>query len=112
MSADARFAYAGPAGLLAHIETALRRVVDPEMAVNIVDLGLVYGVEAGDGRVRACITMTSAACPVIELIVEDTQRQLERALPGMPIRVDVVWEPPWGPERLGPRAREALGWEA
>lgn len=111
MSIDERFAYTGPPELREPIEKALRRVVDPEMAVNIVDLGLVYGVDAGDGRVAARITMTSAACPVTELIVEDSLGELERALPGTPIRVDVVWEPPWGPERLGPRAREVLGWE-
>lgn len=107
--ATSPFEYAGPPGLLETVTAALKGVVDPEMAVNIVDLGLVYGV-AIDGRdARVRITMTSAACPVAELIIDDVTFSLSETLgAGASVEVDLVWDPPWGPERMSPKARAAL----
>jgi metal-sulfur cluster biosynthetic enzyme len=106
------FPYTGLAELRDTVTVALHRVVDPEMSLDIVELGLVYGVEARPGSVKVRITMTSAACPVTELIVDEAMRELGKALgPGVEVGVEVVWEPPWDPERLSPRARDALGWE-
>lgn len=112
MSANPPFDYSGPADLEARIAEALRRVVDPEMALDIVDLGLVYGVEVGEGAVKVDITMTSAACPVAELIVDDVVRELTDLL-GAETKVDceLVWEPPWSPQRMSRRARSAMGWD-
>ncbi len=112
MSAPAAFEYSGPADLEPAIAAALRRVVDPEMALNIVDLGLVYRVEAGAGTVKVDITMTSAACPVAELIVDDVVRELTERL-GAQTRIDceLVWDPPWSPQRMSHRARIAMGWD-
>lgn len=90
---------------------ALRRVVDPEAGLNVVDLGLVYGVEAGPSGVAVRMTMTSAACPMAGMIVDDAFDELEAALPpGTPVDVDLVWEPPWTPERLSADARLQFGW--
>lgn len=108
---EARFPYEGPAELRAPIVAALERVVDPEVALNIVDVGLVYGVTVAAGRAHVRLTMTSAACPVSDMIVEDVESELARALPAdLPIGVELVWEPPWTPERLSASARRFMGW--
>jgi metal-sulfur cluster biosynthetic enzyme len=106
------FAYAGPAGLEAPLTAALSRVVDPEMALNIVDLGLVYGVKAEEGRVDVDLTMTSAACPVAELIIDDVTNELIDLLgTETKIQCRLVWDPPWSPQRMSLRARTAMGWD-
>ena len=108
---EARFAYEGPAELRAPIVAALERVVDPEVALNIVDVGLVYGVTVAASQVHVRLTMTSAACPVAETIVQDVESELDRVLPAdLQIRVELVWEPPWTPERLSASARRFMGW--
>ena len=105
------FPYEGAADLLPLIDAALRRVVDPEVAMNIVDVGLVYGVRVQDGDVNVNLTMTSPACPVADVIVEDVESELDKALPpGLRIRVRVVWEPPWSPDRMSASARQFMGW--
>jgi metal-sulfur cluster biosynthetic enzyme len=90
---------------------ALARVVDPEMAIDIVALGLVYGVDVAPGRVGVRITMTSAACPVAELIMEDIAAILKSEFgESLDVEVELVWDPPWTPERMSGRARDAMGW--
>lgn len=111
MSDENRFLYSGPEELLPTIVNALERVVDPEVALNIVDVGLVYGVVVKDKRIDVSVTMTSAACPVTDVIVEDIESQLDAALPGdMLIHVELVWEPPWTPDRMSDSARGFMGW--
>jgi metal-sulfur cluster biosynthetic enzyme len=106
------FPYVGDPAMRPAIEEALARVVDPEMALDIVALGLVYGVEARPGEARVSLTMTSAACPVAELIVDEVRHELGDALgPGSVVQVDLVWEPEWTPERMSPEARAAMGWD-
>lgn len=106
-----RFIYEGPPELQPLIVGALERVVDPEIAMNIVDVGLVYGVIVKDQRVDVNVTMTSAACPVTDVIVDEIETELDRALPeGMQIHVELVWEPPWTPERMSDKARGFMGW--
>lgn len=108
---DAPFEYSGPPELLAPITSALEAVVDPEVAMNIVDIGLVYGVKVDGDRVDVNVTMTSAACPVVDTIVEDTEFQLVNWLPEhILVHVEVVWDPPWTPERMSERARIFMGW--
>ncbi len=111
MSEENRFLYDGPQELLPVIAAALERVVDPEMATNIVDLGLVYGVVLKDKRLDVNVTMTSVACPVTDVIVEEIENELDRALPAdLLIHVELVWEPPWSPERMSEKARGFMGW--
>ena len=105
------FPYEGPPELEPFIDAALRRVVDPEVAMNIVDVGLVYGVRVENGDVNVNVTMTSPACPVADVIVEDAENELDKALPPeLRICVRIVWEPPWSPDRLSASAREFMGW--
>ena len=108
---DSPYAYAGPEALRLPIKAALRQVVDPEVAMTIVDVGLVYGVTLTDERLHVAVTMTSAACPVTDIIVDDVENALDDAMPQeLKIHVELVWEPPWTPQRMSPRARAFMGW--
>jgi metal-sulfur cluster biosynthetic enzyme len=109
---NAPFPFTGPAELEAPLVAALRRVIDPEMAINIVDLGLVYGVEAGADAAKVRLTLTSAACPVAELIVDDVVVTLSVLMgDGANVDAELVWDPPWTPERMSAGARAAMGWD-
>jgi len=93
------------------VREALRQVMDPEAGMNIVDLGLIYGVEVDDGGVRVEMTMTSAACPMADMIVDEVHAALGSVVPsGVPVDVELVWDPPWTPERMTGFAREHFGW--
>jgi metal-sulfur cluster biosynthetic enzyme len=106
-----RFEFEGDAALREPIAMALRRVVDPEVALSIVDVGLVYRVRADADGVHVLMTMTSAACPVTDVIVEDVQAELDRVLPAaLPLEVEITYEPPWTPERMSAGARRFMGW--
>ena len=105
------YPYTGPAALRTPIERALRQVVDPEVALSIVDVGLVYGVDVCDERVHVRVTMTSAACPVADVIVGDIETELDRVVPPrMTIAVERVWEPAWSAERMSSQAKAFMGW--
>ena len=88
---------------------ALRQVKDPELEMNIIELGLVYDVEIQDGAVQVRMTLTSPGCPAGPLITNDAYRVL-RALDGVKdVNIDIVWEPYWTPERIDPKVRALLG---
>jgi len=107
----APFPYEGPGALRQPVIDALSRVVDPEVALNIVDIGLVYGVRIEAGELVLRLTMTSAACPVADLIMDDAVGELERVLPAeVEIAVQMVWDPAWTPERMSERARRFMRW--
>lgn len=89
---------------------ALRAVKDPELGLNIIDIGLVYDVDVADtGRVDVKMTLTSPGCPAGAEIMDDV-RQTLRDLEGVTeVEVELVWEPYWTPERMDPRVRAFLG---
>ena len=91
------------------VRNALRQVKDPELDMNIVDLGLVYDVEIDEGDVRVSMTLTSPGCPAGPMITNDAYRVL-RALDGVKdVNIDIVWEPYWTPERIDPKIRALMG---
>jgi len=105
------YPYQGPAELRQPILDALTRVVDPEVAMSIVDVGLIYGVEVTPEKVHIKLTMTSAACPVTDVIFDDAEAQLDRAVPqDLLVQLELVWDPPWTMERMSDRARRFMGW--
>jgi metal-sulfur cluster biosynthetic enzyme len=105
------YPYSGPEALRLPIEKALRRVVDPEVAMTIVDVGLIYGVTVTDERVHVLITMTSAACPVTDVILDDVRMELADVVPpALTLDVELVWEPPWNTDRMSARAKYFMGW--
>jgi len=88
---------------------ALRQVKDPELDLNIIDLGLVYGIDVEDGDVRVTMTLTSPGCPAGPMITNDAYRVL-RSLEGVKdVNIDIVWEPYWTPERIDPKVRALMG---
>jgi phenylacetate-CoA oxygenase PaaJ subunit len=87
---------------------ALRDVDDPEMPVNIVDLGMVYGVRNDDGRVTVALTFTAMGCPASEFILEDVRARLLREPAVHEVVIDVVWDPPWSTARMTQAGRDAL----
>ncbi len=93
------------------VRQALRSVDDPEVGMNIVDLGLVYRIDIAPELVRVEMTMTSAACPMGDLITDSARRAVSAALPET-VAVDVVlvWEPPWTPDMMSESARQTFGW--
>lgn len=94
------------------VRQALRTVEDPEAGLNIVDLGLVYAIECAPGRVRVEMTMTSPACPVGPYLMDEAAAAIRSVSPeGTDVQVDLVWEPPWSPERMSAQARGRLGWD-
>ncbi|RBY91335.1 metal-sulfur cluster assembly factor [Blastococcus sp. TF02A-30] len=101
--------------LIEDVEEAMRDVVDPELGVNVVDLGLVYGLDVADeGESQVAIidmTLTSAACPLTD-VIEDQARQALTGGPGPglvdDIRINWVWMPPWGPDKITDDGREQL----
>lgn len=108
----------GVLGLLAGPLTAalvrdrLHQVIDPELGVNIVDLGLVYEVEIDEqaGGVAIELTLTTPGCPLSGFMDDAIRGQLAQLPQVREIAVELVWEPPWSPEMMSSRARQALGW--
>jgi metal-sulfur cluster biosynthetic enzyme len=92
------------------VREALRHVVDPEIGVNIVDLGLVYRIEAGETRARVVMTMTSPACPLVDYLKDLVTSAILDHLPGVTdIEIAIEWEPPWDPGMMSDDARRQLG---
>ncbi len=94
------------------IRNLLRRVIDPEVGMNIVDLGLVYRVETGPERILIEMTMTSPACPLGEMISDEVRDVLAHALPqGCVADIRLVWEPPWQQSMMSEAGKRHFGWE-
>ena len=86
---------------------ALKDVVDPELGINVVDLGLIYGVTIEDDQSAVIdMTLTSAACPLTDVIEDQTATALEGLVNGF--RINWVWMPPWGPDKITDDGREML----
>jgi metal-sulfur cluster biosynthetic enzyme len=101
----------GPGGPLSpedeDLLEALRDVVDPELGVNVVDLGLIYGVKLEEDRTLTIdMTLTSAACPLTDVIEDQTRDALEGLVADF--RINWVWMPPWGPDKITEDGREQL----
>ena len=95
-------------GDLEDIEEAMRDVVDPELGINVVDLGLVYGLAVDDRIATIDMTLTSAACPLTDVIEDQARSALVMTGLVDDIRINWVWMPPWGPEKITEDGREQL----
>lgn len=100
-----------PDGLAERCRRALYEVADPEFPISLVDLGLVYGVEADEeaGRVTVRLTFTATACPCMDFIEWDVRERLEEEPDVREVEVEVTWDPPWTTARITDRGREILG---
>jgi metal-sulfur cluster biosynthetic enzyme len=92
------------------LAAALRSVIDPELGLNIVDLGLVYKAERSNDAIHVELTMTTPACPLGEMIVQEIKGVLADRFPNVAdASVKIVWDPPWSPEKMTGDARKQLG---
>ena len=87
----------------------LRECYDPEIPINIVDLGLVYGIEINGDAVKVSMTLTTPGCPLAGSIVEDVRRKLLELEGVQSADVELVWDPAWSPERISEEAKETMG---
>lgn len=97
-----------PADPLAAVWEALGEVLDPEIPVSLVDLGLIYGVETRGGVVDVRVTFTATACPCMEFIREDVTDRLLREPWIREVRIEEVWSPPWTTDRISGEGRRKL----
>lgn len=88
----------------------LKECYDPEIPLNIVDLGLVYDIDIVENKVKVVMTLTSPGCPLHSSIADSVRRKIEQIEGVRQAEVEIVWQPPWTPERLSPAARQKLGW--
>ncbi|MFW6039076.1 MAG: iron-sulfur cluster assembly protein [bacterium] len=95
----------------ADVRAAMKHVIDPEVGLNVVDLGLVYSVQVEDRHVHLTMTMTTPACPLSEHIKQDAKQSVLAACPGaVDVGIELVWDPPWGPHMMSQEAKKQMGW--
>jgi metal-sulfur cluster biosynthetic enzyme len=96
-----------PADKYDQVLEALKEVIDPEIGVNIVDLGLIYGLQQSeDGSLLINMTLTSAGCPLTDVLEEQTGMALDGVVEAF--RINWVWMPPWGPEKITEDGKEQM----
>jgi metal-sulfur cluster biosynthetic enzyme len=88
--------------------TALSEIQDPEMPINLVDLGVIYGVREDGGVVDVDLTFTAMGCPASDFILDDVRERLLRETDVREVRINVVWNPPWTAARITEAGRDAL----
>jgi metal-sulfur cluster biosynthetic enzyme len=99
----------GPPPTADQVKLALRKVKDPELNLNIIDLGLVYDIRVDGADVQVDMTLTSPGCPAGPQIMTDVERAV-RAMPGVDdVGINLIWTPFWTPERIEPRVRAYMG---
>lgn len=90
----------------------LSHVIDPEVGENIVDLGLVYGIEVNHNIANINLTLTSSACPMGEMLLDDIHETLTKKLPSeLAFHINLIWDPPWDPDMMSVEAKQRLGWD-
>ena len=96
--------------LRSKVIAALKEAYDPEIPVNVYDLGLVYGIDVDDeGNVEISMTLTAVGCPMAGLIIYRIEEEVRSKVPeAKSVKVKLVWEPVWSPERITPEGREML----
>ena len=95
----------------AAVRDVLEGVFDPEVGINIVDLGLVYGIDITGDDVKVTMTLTTPGCPLHETIAEAVDSSIHHFIPDIEnVSIDLVWEPRWNTDMITPAGRKALGW--
>lgn len=93
-----------------NMKDCLKQVYDPELGVNIMDLGLVYDLRSKEGEVYVRMTLTTPGCPMHDTIIGGVERALRELPEVRSVKVDLVWNPPWSPEMMSDEAKEHLGY--
>jgi metal-sulfur cluster biosynthetic enzyme len=91
------------------IASAIRKVEDPELYVSVVDLGLLYNIRAQENMLVIEMTLTTMGCPLFETIEKDVKENIKKEFPDIPIKLKLVFDPPWSTEMVSPAAAAELG---
>ena len=95
----------------AQVLSALRQIIDPELGINIVDLGLVYSVDIEANQVQVAMTMTTPACPLSGMLTGDAEAAIWQSVAEVEsVQIRLVWEPPWNPDLISEQGKVELGW--
>ena len=100
--------YADPVSV-DQVKMALRKVKDPELNLNVIDLGLIYGITVDGGKVNIDMSLTTPACPSGPQIMGDVERMVKSVGGVTEVAVNLVWSPLWTPDRIEPRVRAYMG---
>ncbi len=92
------------------VRAALSDVIDPELGVNVVDLGLIYNIQIDNAKISVDMTLTTPGCPLAAMLAGNVEQALREAFPDMDVDVSLVWDPPWTPEMLSEEAKAQLGY--
>lgn len=92
------------------VRTALTDVIDPELGINVVDLGLIYNIQINDKKILIDMTLTTPGCPLAGMLAGNVEQALREAFPNMDVEVSLVWDPPWTPDMLSADAKAQLGY--
>jgi len=92
------------------VRSTLESVIDPELGINVVDLGLIYDINIEPGKISVDMTLTTPGCPLAAMIASQVEETLRQAFEGTEVDVNLVWDPPWTPDRLSDEAKRQLGY--
>lgn len=93
------------------VKETLKKVVDPEVGLNLVDLGLIYDIEVTpENVINIKMTLTTKGCPMHEMMLTSAKRTVQNTLKAKEVNLNLVWEPAWTPERLSSEAKKKLGY--
>ncbi|MCK4319801.1 metal-sulfur cluster assembly factor [Candidatus Micrarchaeota archaeon] len=87
----------------------LKEVIDPEVGVNVVDLGLIYGVEVKGDTIVIKMSFTTPSCPLLGFLVNQVQEKAKELKEVKEVKVELVWDPPWSPERISEEGKRVMG---
>jgi len=91
------------------VRSALTDVIDPELGLNVVDLGLIYNIGIEENKISIDMTLTTPGCPLAGMLAGSVEQALRDAFPETDVEVSIVWDPPWSPEMISEEARSQLG---
>jgi metal-sulfur cluster biosynthetic enzyme len=92
--------------------TSLTSVIDPELGINVVDLGLIYEVIIESSKISIDMTLTTPGCPMAGMIAAEVEQRLRETFEGLDVEVSLVWDPPWSLDRMSETAKQQLGYAA
>lgn len=92
------------------ITSCLENVIDPELGINVVALGLIYNIHINGNKISVDMTLTTPGCPMAGVLAGSVEQAVRQAFEGADVEVSLIWDPPWTPDRLSETARQQLGY--
>ena len=92
------------------VRSCLENVIDPELGINVVDLGLIYNIQIEENKISVDMTLTSQGCPMAGVLAGSVEQAVREAFEEVDVEVSLVWDPPWTPDLLSAAAKEQLGY--